>query len=83
MTEVLSRVPAADSDGLVAGFVLLSLVLAGASIGFAIAIFLELGALILGVLLAAAFAALGGMVLAYHRLSHDHRIVREHGEELW
>jgi hypothetical protein len=83
MAEVLSRVAAADSDGLVAGFVLLSLVLAAASIGFAVGVFLEVGAAVLGSLLAAAFASMGGMVLAYHRLTHDHRIVHEHGEELW
>lgn len=83
MHEVLSRRAASDSQRLLGGFILLSLLLAGVSIGFAVGIFLELSAAILGVLLATAFASMGGMVLAYHRLFHDHRIVLEHGEDLW
>lgn len=83
MSEVISRVKHTESPRVFGGFILLSLLLAGSSIGFAVGIFLEVTTTILGVLLAVAFVAMGGMVLAYHRLFHDHRIVIESGEDLW
>lgn len=83
MHEVLSRVEPSDSPRLFGAFIVLSLVLAAASIGFAIGIFLEVTTMVLGVLLALAFASLGGMVLTYHRLFHAHRIVMEYDEDLW
>ncbi len=83
MHEVISRVEPSDSSALMAGFILLSLLLTVSSIGFAIGIFLELTTTVLGVLLALAFGSLGGMVLAYHRLFQEHRIVLEYDEDLW
>ena len=83
MHEVISRVGPSDSPRLFGGFIVLSLVLAVASIGFAVGIFLEFATTVLGVLLALAFASLGGMVLTYHRLFHPHRIVLEYDDDLW
>ncbi|MDZ7850826.1 MAG: hypothetical protein U5K70_08570 [Halodesulfurarchaeum sp.] len=83
MHEIISRVEPADSPRLLAVFILLSIVLSVASIGFAAGIFLEFTTTVLGVLLALAFASMGGMVLSYHRLFQEHRIVLESDEDLW
>lgn len=83
MHEIISRVEPADSPGLFAGFILLSIGLTAASIGFAAGIFLNFTTTVLGVLLAVAFASIGGMILTAHRLFQEHRIVLETDEDLW
>ena len=83
MREVISRTPPTDSSTVLGAFITLSLVLIGASAGFATGIFLEVSTPVLGTTLAIAFASLAGMVLLYHRLFHDHRIVIEYDEDLW
>lgn len=83
MHEIISRVGPADSPGLLAGFILLSITLTVGSIGFAAGIFLEFTTTILGILLAVSFASIGGMILTYHRLFQEHRIVLEYDEDLW
>lgn len=83
MREVLSRVPPSDSTLLEGAFITVSLVLAGAAIGFGAGIFLEFGTAILGTLLAVSFASIALMALLYHRLFHEHRILIEYDEDLW
>ena len=83
MREVISSVPPSDSPALLTGFITLSLVLASASITFGVGVFLDFSTTILGVLLATSFAAISGMTLLYHRMSHEHRIVIEYDEDLW
>lgn len=83
MHEIISRVEPANSPRLLGGFILLSIGLTVASIGFAAGIFLEFTTTALGVLLAIAFASIGGMILTAHRLFQEHRIVLEYDEDLW
>lgn len=83
MREVISRVPPSDSSILMGGFITASLVLMGAAIGFGVGIFLDFSTQVIGSLLAISFASLAVMVLTYHRLFHDHRIVIEYDEDLW
>lgn len=83
MREVISRQPPADSSTLMGAFITVSLVLIAASIGFAAGVFLDVSTPVLGTTLAVAFASLAGMVLLYHRLFQDHRIVIEYDEDLW
>ena len=64
-------------------FIVLSLVLMSASIGFGVGVFIDLSTTILGVLLAVSFASIAGMAMLYHRLFHEHRIVLEYDEDLW
>lgn len=83
MREIISRVPPSDSSTVTGAFIALSLVLVGASTGFAAGIFLEVSTPVLGTTLAIAFASLAGMTLLYHRLFHEHRIIVEYDEDLW
>lgn len=83
MHEVISRVEPSDSQALMAGFILLSLLLMVSAIGFAAGIFLDVTTSVLGVLLALSFGSIGGMILTYHRLFQEHRIVLESDEDLW
>ena len=83
MHEVISEVEPSSSSKIYGAFIVLSLILAAASIGFAVGVFLPLATMYLGVLLAVAFASMGGMILAYHRLFHPHRIVLEYDDDLW
>ncbi|MFB6124450.1 MAG: hypothetical protein ABEJ59_00640 [Halanaeroarchaeum sp.] len=83
MREVISRAPPSDSTRLMGAFILLSLTLLSAAVGFGVGVFVDFPTSVLGVLLAAAFAAIAGMAMTYHRMFHEHRIVLEYDEDLW
>ncbi|MFB6081747.1 MAG: hypothetical protein ABEJ67_02890 [Halanaeroarchaeum sp.] len=83
MRDVISRAPATDDSRLMGAFIVLSLVLTSAAIGFGVGVFIDLSTAVLGVLLALSFISIAGMTLTYHRLFHDHRIFIEYDEDLW
>ena len=84
MREVISEVtPKEDSRVLMALFVLASLVLIWTSIAFSLEVFGLGNTTVLGVNLTMGFAALGVMALTYYRMFVPHRLVIEHGEDLW
>ena len=83
MREVISSVPPTNSPTLQGAFILTSLVLTGAALGFAAGVLLGLSTAVLGTLLATAFLSIALMAILYHRLFHEHRMMLEYDEELW
>lgn len=83
MHEIISEAAPSTSGKLVFGFIALSLGLMGVGVVFAIGVFTGMAQTYLGVVLAAGFAILAGMLLLYDRMTTPHRIVLEHDEELW
>ena len=84
MREVLSSVaPAPTSRVLTALFVVLSLGLLWTALAFTIEVFGAGDSAVLAVNLALGFVLLGLMALVYYRLFVPHRLLIEHGEDLW
>ena len=83
MHEVISETPPTTSGKYVFAFVALSIGLLLAGVTFAYGVFAGISQTILGVVLAAGFALLAGMIMTYSRMMAPHRIVLERDEDLW
>ncbi|MFB6353565.1 MAG: hypothetical protein ABEJ92_05710 [Halobacteriales archaeon] len=84
MRDVISEAsPAPTSRLLTAGFVVLSLALLWTAFAFVVEVFGAGDPTVLGLNLAAGFALIGLMAVVYYRLFVPHRLVLEHGEDLW
>lgn len=84
MREIVSEVtPTPTSRRLTALFVVLALALVWVSIAFVLEVLGVGDTVVLGINLAAGFAIIALMAVVYYRLFVPHRLVLEHGEDLW
>lgn len=83
MHEIISEVAPSTSGKHVFAFIALSIGLMGAGLVFAVGVFTGMAQTYLGIVLAAGFLMLAGMLLLYDRMSTPHRIVLEYDEDLW
>jgi hypothetical protein len=83
MHEIISEAPPSTSGKHVFAFIALSIGVILVGVVFAFGVFTGMNQTYLGVVLAAGFAILAGMLVLYDRMSTAHRIVLEYDEDLW
>lgn len=83
MHEIISEAAPSTSGKHVFAFIALSIGLLLDGVVFAVGVFTGMDQTYLGIILAAGFLMLAGMVLLYDRMTTAHRIVLEYDEDLW
>lgn len=83
MREIASELRPSESRALLIGFAICALALMWIGVALSLEVFGSADPSVLGVNIGLGFAVLAIMTVLYYRLVYPHRIVVEHGEDLW